>query len=124
MELLELTYKDAWGQHLRQVRDELQHKALQFVKEQRIRCLLNGTWFPDEVNNAKSDGGTATSAKEDSKKSPRSTSYKYVQLSHNRRYLHFADFEAAKDTAPLLDALPNKSKLPATSITQMILTVS
>jgi engulfment/cell motility protein 1 len=123
MELLELTYEDAWGQHLRQVRDELQHEALQFVKEQRIRCLLNGAWFPDEVNNAKSDGGTATSAKEDSKKSPRSTSYKYVQLSHNRRYLHFADFEAAEDTAPLLDALPNKSKLPATSITQMILTV-
>jgi hypothetical protein len=123
MELLELTYEDAWGQHLRQVRDELQHEALQFVKEQRIRCLLNGAWFPDEVNNAKSDGGTATSAKEDSKNSPRSTSYKYVQLSHNRRYLHFADFEAAEDTAPLLDALPNKSKLPATSITQMILTV-
>ena len=37
MELLELTYEDAWGQHLHQVRDELHHEALQFVKEQRIR---------------------------------------------------------------------------------------
>ncbi|KAA8644879.1 ELMO/CED-12 family protein [Aspergillus tanneri] len=48
MELLELTYEDAWGQHLRQVREELHQEVLQFVKEQRIRCLLQGCWFPNE----------------------------------------------------------------------------
>lgn len=104
MELLELTYEDAWGQHLRQVRDELHHEALQFVKEQRIRCLLQGAWFPNE-SSAKSDG--PNSIKPDSK---RSHAYKYVQLSHNRRYLHFGDFDSAEESAPSLDTLPSKSK--------------
>ncbi|KAJ5602180.1 Engulfment/cell motility ELMO [Penicillium lagena] len=54
MELLELTYEDAWGQHLRQVREELQHEALQFVKEQRIRCLLQGAWFSLDASKSES----------------------------------------------------------------------
>ncbi|KAF7563806.1 hypothetical protein G7046_g347 [Stylonectria norvegica] len=45
MELLELSFEDTWGQHLYQVREELKQEALQFVKEQRIRCLLQGSWF-------------------------------------------------------------------------------
>ncbi|KAI5293109.1 hypothetical protein KEM56_006128, partial [Ascosphaera pollenicola] len=40
MDLLELSFEDQWGSHLFQVREELKHEALQFVKEQRIRCLL------------------------------------------------------------------------------------
>jgi len=50
MELLELTFEDQWGPHLQQVRDELKHESLQFVKEQRIRCLLEGSWFPRTSN--------------------------------------------------------------------------
>ncbi|EEY18554.1 ELMO/CED-12 family protein [Verticillium alfalfae VaMs.102] len=45
MELLELSFEDAWGQHLYQVREELKQEALQFVKEQRVRCLLQGACF-------------------------------------------------------------------------------
>ncbi|KAI9847198.1 MAG: hypothetical protein M1837_003062 [Sclerophora amabilis] len=88
MELLELTYEDAWGHHLRQVREELRHEALQFVKEQRIRCLLEGTWFPTAVGYPAANGG----------------SWRFVRLSHNRRYLHYADFETQCDR-PELDAL-------------------
>ncbi|KAL1965312.1 hypothetical protein VTN77DRAFT_5914 [Rasamsonia byssochlamydoides] len=106
MELLELTYEDAWGQHLRQVRDELQHEALQFVKEQRIRCLLQGAWFPNEMDKSEGVSGAKRSA---------AGSYKYVQLSHNRRYLHFADFESVQDNPPSLDALPNKIDLSIVS---------
>jgi engulfment/cell motility protein 1 len=108
MELLELTYEDAWGQHLRQVRDELQHEALQFVKEQRIRCLLQGTWFPNESPKPEN----VPVAKQETKRAAAPSSYKYVQLSHNRRYLHFGDFETMDDEkAPELDTLPEKSKL-------------
>ncbi|KAL2003306.1 hypothetical protein VTN02DRAFT_4319 [Thermoascus thermophilus] len=107
MKLLELTYEDAWGQHLRQVRDELQHEALQFVKEQRIRCLLQGAWFPNEPSH-KSDGGPGV--KQESKRSAPAP-YKYVQLSHNRRYLHFGDFDSMDDQTPELDALPDKIDL-------------
>ncbi|KAJ5909188.1 Engulfment/cell motility ELMO [Penicillium taxi] len=98
MELLELTYEEAWGKHLRQVREELHHEALQFVKEQRIRCLLRGAWFL-----------------QDSSKSGSSASYQYVQLSHNRRYLHFGEFDSKGDRAPELDALPEKINLSIVS---------
>lgn len=100
MELLELTYEDAWGQHLRQVREELHHEALQFVKEQRIRCLLQGAWFPIESTSRSDHGPTSRS----------SATHQYVQLSHNRRYLHFGEFDSVGDKVPELDALPEKSK--------------
>jgi engulfment/cell motility protein 1 len=98
MELLELTYEDVWGQHLRQVREELHHEALQFVKEQRIRCLLQGAWFPSD-SSSKSD----IVASGDS-------SWRFVQLSHNRRYLHFGIFGTTKKKRPEFDALPEKRK--------------
>ncbi|KAL4971860.1 ELMO/CED-12 family-domain-containing protein [Aspergillus desertorum] len=102
MELLELTYEDAWGQHLRQVREELQHEALQFVKEQRIRCLLQGAWFPiGDIS--KTEG------------KPSSPKWKYVQLSHNRRFLHFGDFESMEFSRPELDVLPGKIDLSTVS---------
>ena len=106
MELFELTYEDAWGHHLRQVRDELNHEALQFVKEQRIRCLLQGAWFPNGLG-YKAEPGPVT--KQDLKRSLPS-SYRYVRLSHNRRHLHFADFDAQGDYEPSLDMLLEKSK--------------
>ncbi|KAL5343288.1 ELMO/CED-12 family-domain-containing protein [Aspergillus crustosus] len=102
MELLELTYEDVWGQHLRQVREELQHEALQFVKEQRIRCLLQGAWFPNDVT-IKVEGKTA------------STKWRYAQLSHNRRLLHFGDFESMDMKRPELDVLPGKIDLSTVS---------
>lgn len=96
MELLELAHEDAWGQHLLQMRDELHQEALQFIKEQRTRCLLRGAWFPMEVDR-KYDGQHDVKL------------YRYVQLSHNRRYLHYADFDSLSKT-PHLDTLVNKSK--------------
>ncbi|KAI9722725.1 MAG: hypothetical protein M1812_001656 [Candelaria pacifica] len=111
MELLELTYEDAWGHHLRQVRDELNHEALQFVKEQRIRCLLQGAWFP-HTPEFKADNSPIT--KPESKRSFAS-SWRYVRLSHNRRYLHYADFDQKGDYQPGLDVLHEKIDLAIVS---------
>lgn len=102
MELLELTFEDEWGQHLHQVRDELKHEALQFVKEQRIRCLLQGAWFPK-------------AHKDDGKPRPSSTSWRYVKLSHNRRYLHYSDFNSQTKHEPALDELIEKIDLSTIS---------
>ncbi|ODH25646.1 hypothetical protein ACO22_05188 [Paracoccidioides brasiliensis] len=111
MELLELTYEDAWGQHLLQVRDELHHEALQFVKEQRIRCLLQGAWFPTEYTLGTADNGV-NNVKQDMKRVVGSmTIYRFVQLSHNRRYLHYADFESMGKHAPDLESLTDKIDL-------------
>ena len=111
MELLELTYEDTWGQHLRQIRDELNHEALQFVKEQRVRCLLVGAWFPHQ-HGYKSDLGP--NSKQDLKP-PVSTSHRYLKLSHNRRYLHYADFESRTKEDPGLEALREKIDLTSVS---------
>ncbi|CAA9964409.1 hypothetical protein PTNB73_05596 [Pyrenophora teres f. teres] len=111
MEVLELTYEDAWGQHLRQVRDELNHEALQFVKEQRIRCLLQGAWFPMGLDYG-SNAGPVTS-KTLNRSVP--SAWRFVRLSHNRRYLHYADFDDKTATEPRLDALQEKIDLSIVS---------
>lgn len=90
----------------RQSRDELNHEALQFVKEQRIRCLLQGAWFPTVVNQT-SDTGPVTS-KNLNRAVP--SAWRFVRLSHNRRYLHHADFDEKTAADPRLDALDEKSE--------------
>jgi engulfment/cell motility protein 1 len=110
MELLELNFEDEWGQHLHQVRDELKHEALQFVKEQRIRCLLEGSWFPRKLQHKPQI--------EDDYNRPNRTStptWRYVRLSHNRRFLHYSDFESQTPQAPTLDILPEKIDLSTIS---------
>lgn len=106
MELFELSYEDTWGHHLRQVRDELSHEALQFMKEQRIRCLLHGAWFSNSLA-YKADAGHVT--QQDLKLSSTS-SFRYAKLSHNRRFLHYADFDLKGDQDPGFESLQEKRK--------------
>ena len=112
MDLLELTHEDHWGQHLGQIRDELDHEALQFVKEQRIRCLLAGAWFPNGHSHDGENGAT--------KKPANQTSHRYAKLAHNRRYLHYADFDVRGDEEPSLEGLLNKIDLTGASVTANI----
>lgn len=113
MGLLQLSFEDQWGQHLQQVREELHSEALQFVKEQRIRCLLDGSWFPRTVHHrVDADDGLSV----------RHRSWRFARLSHNRRYLHYADFDAQGDYAPALTELPDK--LDVSTISSVISNVS
>ncbi|KAH7170609.1 ELMO/CED-12 family-domain-containing protein [Dactylonectria macrodidyma] len=108
MDLLEMSFEGTWGQHLCQVREELKQEALQFVKEQRIRCLLEGSWFtkptPKRENNTGSKHRLFTP-----------TPWRYAKLSHNRRYLHYADFEEQTAQEPSLDSLGEKIDLSTIS---------
>ncbi|KAF7876924.1 uncharacterized protein EAF02_008144 [Botrytis sinoallii] len=114
MELLELTFEDEWGQHLQQVRDELKHEALLFVKEQRIRCLLEGAWFPRIIHPKTVSEEGSSSTKSLGGKIP-TTSWRYVKLSHNRRYLHYFDFDHQLSKEPTLDQLLEKIDLSTIS---------
>jgi engulfment and cell motility protein 1 len=93
--------------YCRQVRDDLGHEALQFVKEQRIRCLLNGAWFP-AIPNSEAAGTKHRAA---------STGWRFVRLSHNRRFLQWVDRDTKCDPPPGLDDLKEKSKAPLSSRT-------
>ncbi|KAK4545655.1 hypothetical protein LTR36_002608 [Oleoguttula mirabilis] len=95
MEGLDEVYEDAWGPHLVQVREQLQKESLQFMKEQRIRCLLQGSWFPTAAANTP-PGGVA---------------WRYVRLSHNRRWLHYQNYARNDDGEPALTDLPEKIDL-------------
>lgn len=91
MEGLDEVYEDAWGPHLVQVREQLHHESLQFMKEQRIRCLLEGSWFPT---------------------TPSSTAgWRYVRLSHNRRHLHYRNYTSKGEDEPGLNDLPERIDL-------------
>ncbi|TGO30195.1 hypothetical protein BPAE_0007g00730 [Botrytis paeoniae] len=114
MELLELTFEDEWGQHLQQVRDELKHEALLFVKEQRIRCLLEGAWFPRIIQPKTVSEEGSSSTKSLGRRIP-TTSWRYVKLSHNRRYLHYFDFDHQLSKEPTLDQLLEKIDLSTIS---------
>ena len=105
MELLELSYEDTWGPQVRQIKDELNREAVQFVKEQRIRCLLQGAWFPRGLGYKSQK--TAITSQDLQPTAP--SSYRYIRLSHNRRFLHYASFETQKDLEPETAALTEKS---------------
>lgn len=108
MELLESSFEDNWGQHLYQVRDDLRKESLSFVKEQRIRCLLAGAWFSKPT--PRKDGDNSQN-----RRHPNGTLWRYAKLSHNRRYLHYADFALRTAQEPGLDALQEKVDLSKVS---------
>ncbi|KAL9137755.1 MAG: hypothetical protein Q9175_001028 [Cornicularia normoerica] len=117
MDVLESAYEDQWGHHLGQIRDELAHEALNFVKEQRIRCLLAGAWFPN------SDGHNSEGAATKQDLIPSgSTSQRYVKLAHNRRFLHYADLDVRNGEEPNLEELLKKIDLTTAFVTSNVLT--
>jgi len=111
MELLELSFEDNWGMYLSQVREELKNEALQFVKEQRIRCLLEGSWFyrPTPKRSNLSEDSTVK------RKGFTLTPWRFARLSHNKRFLHYADFPEKTATDPILDSLVEKVDLSTIS---------
>lgn len=106
MELLELTYEDVWGQHLGGVREELNAEALQFVKEQRIRCLLSGAFFPNDTEPTEDQIGGPV--QENSVSSTLPSNYRFIRLSEDRKYLHWGDFDEQEDPVPAISSLKDK----------------
>ncbi|KAI0523750.1 ELMO/CED-12 family-domain-containing protein [Xylaria bambusicola] len=106
MDLLSLSFEDQWGDLFSGARRSLKQEALDFVKEQRARCLLQGSWFSKPAPRKESRG-------EDLQKSraTHGTLWRYAKLSHNRRYLHWADFGLRTGQEPGLDALTEKVDL-------------
>ena len=109
MGLLELTHEEAWGHHLKQVKRELHDEAMEFVKEQRIRCLLQGSWFASPTQST-TPLGTLIPEKQ-------TVSWRYARLSYNRRFLHYDDFDSKTPGGkePGLDSLDYRVDLSTVS---------
>ncbi|KAL7629386.1 hypothetical protein AAE478_000906 [Parahypoxylon ruwenzoriense] len=110
MELLELSFDDQWGQHLYKVRESLNQEALTFIKEQRVRCLLQGAWFSKPAARKDSQGNGFQN-----RRAANGTLWRFAKLSHNRRYLHYADFALRPAQEPSLDSLGEKIDLQEVS---------
>ncbi|POS86006.1 hypothetical protein EPUL_002761 [Erysiphe pulchra] len=103
MEILNNAFEDEWELHLTQIREELRNEALQFMKEQRIRSLLNGAWFHRTETNS--------SIPESPNETTYSAAWQYVKLSYDKRYLHYGDFDSQAIKNPPLDILSQKIDL-------------
>ena len=88
------------------------------MKEQRIRCLLQGTWFPNQsTNTPKPEETRANGGNTSTQAPPRRQSWRYVKLSHNRRDLHYDDFDykTAAGKEPTLESLEYRLDLSVVS---------
>ncbi|KAI1197730.1 ELMO/CED-12 family-domain-containing protein [Nemania serpens] len=106
MNLLTSSFEDQWGELFSTVRHSLKQEAITFVKEQRIRCLLQGSWFSKPAPRKESRGEDSQT-----RRATHGTLWRYAKLSHNRRYLHWADFGLRTGQEPALDALGEKVDL-------------
>jgi hypothetical protein len=107
MRLLSHSFEQEWGELFYKVRQSLKQEALTFVKEQRVRCLLQGSWFSKPTPRKNSRGGES----QDRHRATHGTLWRYAKLSHNRRYLHWSDFGLRTGQEPGLDTLTEKVDL-------------
>lgn len=77
---------DSVSDHDRHIRDITHRDAVQFMQEQRIRCLTQGAWFA-----LLSRGQTERSSIK---------AWRYVRLAANRRHLQYATYSSRRDEAP------------------------
>ncbi|KAI5200703.1 hypothetical protein E4T39_05584 [Aureobasidium subglaciale] len=98
-------YEYAWGQDLRKLREQTHSDALLFMREQRIKCLLQGSWFPT-ISSQPSPSDHSITADEPEKL--RVTAWRFVRLSNDRKYLHHASHNTKPIKTPQLHELNEK----------------
>ncbi|GAB7342541.1 hypothetical protein MBLNU457_g0721t1 [Dothideomycetes sp. NU457] len=106
LEDLDAVFERGWGADLRIARERLHKEAVQFMQEQRIRCLLTGAWFPS----------ISTTTNTSRPESPSSltgptttiTSWRFVQLSPSRRHVHHSTHAKKPDTDPSISEMPQR----------------
>ena len=82
------------------------------MKEQRVRCLLAGSWFLNTLDLGGRSYLHSNPANDRSRQS-----WRYVRLSHNRRDLHYDDFDSKTQDGqePSLESLDYKIDLSVVS---------
>eukprot|EP00835_Amoeboradix_gromovi_P006661 NODE_834_length_3829_cov_0.219035.p1 type:complete len:725 gc:universal NODE_834_length_3829_cov_0.219035:3504-1330(-) len=78
---------------VRTLRKKLYTETYDFIKDQRISCLLNGAWFVSPVLNKQ-----------------KKNQARFFKLSNNRKFMHWGEYSDLRDMTPNTEDLPNKSK--------------
>ena len=106
MDAREKEQQNSWGESLQLLAERLEKEADEFIREQRISCLLQGDWFDNSLGPlAARDGvlrkeiverdGAATPTPFEKRKS--GGRWRYVRLKGDRKTLCWADFETRKE---------------------------
>jgi engulfment/cell motility protein 1 len=96
----------------RNLREQTHTDALLFMREQRIKCLLKGTWFPI-ISTSTSPSDMPVTAAESQKL--RVTAWRFVSLSNDRKFLHHASHNSKLDKPPHLHELSERLDLETIS---------
>ena len=74
--------------YYRQVRERLYRESFEFIKQQRVGCLVAGAWFPM----AKEKGRVKNL-------------WRYYRMAPNKRWLHYKEYSEKLAIKPVLDDL-------------------
>jgi engulfment/cell motility protein 1 len=80
------------------------------MREQRIRCLLQGSWFPIISSFPPSTTDASIPCTAESQK-PQISAWRFVRLSNDRKYLHHACHNTKLEKTPQLHELVQKLDL-------------
>lgn len=97
-ELEEIEQKDQYERHpaVRQLRNRLFTDALDFMKQQRLQCLLDGAWF--------------AVAPRATKKQSAATTWRFYRLAATKKTLHWLETKERMPTSPPIEELREKRK--------------
>ncbi|KAI8058067.1 ELMO/CED-12 family-domain-containing protein [Syncephalis plumigaleata] len=127
----DLLTKLAFGNNLR---ERLYRESYEFVKQQRIECLVRGAWFPapwacggggggsSGVGGGSSGSGVLAGSAtamanaggvniHSTHGKSRKMTYRYYRLSPNKKYLHYGEFAEINEDRPPLEELPERIDL-------------
>ncbi|KAA8915692.1 hypothetical protein TRICI_002163 [Trichomonascus ciferrii] len=93
-----------WGDEIRHLHRQYCKESQDFVREQRIRLLLNGDWFYVDDPTAGASSGSSISSKSQPQK-PVSAKRFFIALSPSRKSLQYGQFPQK------LDDIPNPEQL-------------
>lgn len=96
----------------RKLREQTHTDSLLFMREQRVRCLLQGSWFPVVSSPVSPSDQSIVSV--DSHKL-HVVAWRFVRLSSDRKYLHHASHIKKLETPPQLHELHERLDLDTIS---------
>ena len=116
MDAREHQQQEAWGEPLKLLAERLQREAEEFIREQRISCLLQGDWFDNSAGPLAVRDGVVRQAslERDGAIVPLSGGgrWRYVRLKGDRKTLCWGDFETKREGGKVrLDELNEQGKI-------------